>query len=294
MRDLRKTGGWPVAFAPARNTSGTTTSSRAGAGRPPTAVRPVSRGRLAGFRVAAILTGLLLLLAGAPALLAPWWLPADTGDAHAEAHRWFITVSGTADTIGAIALLVLAFRPALVLLAVETLVAVVLAAVINMPVDPWFGVIVLIMTPMLVLYPHWPRVRDVRTWWATPIKPLLLLGLATTTVLVGIGTVAIVRQFTAEDSAAAANWWSDYAEHLVLLGVVLLFAATRLPGWRVLAAAASAGWIYLGLTATLLLPNQTASWGTPYGLFGVLLGAATATTLSSKDNALRTRQCSKV
>jgi hypothetical protein len=239
----------------------------------------VSRGRLAGFRVAAVLTALLLLLAGIQALLAPWWLPADTGDAHAEAHRWFFTVSGTADTIGAVALLVMAVRPALVLLAVDTLVGVVFAALVNLPADPWFAVIVLIMTPMLVLYPYWPRVRDVLTWWTTPIKPLFVLGLATTAVVVGIGTVSFARQFTARDPAAAANWWSDYAEHVVLLGVVLLFAATGLPGWRILATAASAGWIYLGLTATFLLPNQTASWGHTYGPLGVLLGAAIATTL---------------
>ena len=252
-----------------------------------TTVPLVSRGRLTGFRVAALLTGVLLLFAGVSVLLAPWWLPADTGDAHAEAHRWFFTVAGTADTIGAVAILVLAVRPALVLLAVDTLVGVAIAALVNLPVDPWFGVIVLIMTPMLALYPHWPRVRDVLTWWTTPIKPLLVLGLATTAVVVAIGTVSLLRQYTVQDHAATANWWSDYAEHVVLLGVVLLFAATGLPGWRMLATAASAGWIYLGLTSTFLLPNQTASWGTPYGLLGVLLGTAIATTLVVDHNRAR-------
>jgi hypothetical protein len=252
-------------------------------------VSSTSRRRLTGFRVAALLTGLVMLLAGLQAVVAPWSLPGDTGDAHAEAHQWFITVAGATDISGAIGILALAIRPALKLLAVNTLVGVAVAALVNMPVDPMFGVLVLVLTPMLVLYPYWPAARDVRTWWTRPIKPLLWPALATTTAVATVAAVCYVRQFAAHDTAAAVNWWADYAEHLILLGVVLLFAATGLPGWRVLAATASAAWIYLGLIAIFVVPDQTASWRTPYALLGILLGAHSGLTVVLRRNDARRR-----
>lgn len=241
------------------------------------------RARLIGFSVAALLTGMLLLLAGVQALLSPWVLPSDTGDAHAELHRWFLTVAGVVDTCGALVILTWGIRPHTVLLGVYTFAAVVIATVINLPVDPWFGVLLLVFTPMLVLYPYWSRARDLRTWWDRPIRPLLWVGLATVIVVVVVAGVSFVRQFTAHDTAAAANWWADYAEHLALLGIGLLFAATGRPGWRLIAVTWSSAWIYLSLVALVVIPDQYASWGTRYAPLGLVVGAVTAAAL------LRTR-----
>ena len=238
-----------------------------------------SHRRLVAFRAVAALTGALLLLAAVSYLLAPWSVPADTGDPHAGAHRWFMAVAGAADMIGAISMLALAFRPKLTLLAVNTLFGVIVAALLNLPVDLWFGVILLILSPMLLLYPYWSALGGLRAWWSHPVRPLLWLGLVTTAVVIGIGAVSFVRQFTVDDDAAHANWWADYAEHVCLLGVVLLFAATRRPGWQILTAAASAAWIYLGLVAVFVLPDQTASWGPAGGLIGCAVGIATASML---------------
>jgi drug/metabolite transporter (DMT)-like permease len=60
--------------------------------------------------------------------------------------------------------------------------------------------------------------------------------------------------------ASDFNVLATNAEHLLLLALAGLLAATRRPGWRVLAGAVTAVYAYIGL-ASILLPNQPNSWG---------------------------------
>jgi len=76
----------------------------------PDSERTPRRIRLIVFRVLATLAGLFFLVAVCLHVPAPWViLQAD--EPHPELHRWFITVSGAVDVIGAGALLALVHRP---------------------------------------------------------------------------------------------------------------------------------------------------------------------------------------
>ena len=55
------------------------------------------------------------------------------------------------------------------------------------------------------------------------------------------------------DQAAQVGWWSDYAERATVFALAGVLAASRGPGWRVLRVLCSAGWLYLGLVAALVL-----------------------------------------
>jgi len=57
-----------------------------------------------------------------------------------------------------------------------------------------------------------------------------------------------------------------------------VLAASRGPGWRILATLCSAVWLYLGLVACLVLPHHTGSWGRVGGALAILVGVAFAVT----------------
>src|SRR4051794_4509175 len=101
-----------------------------------------SRGRLLAFRIIAGLLGLFFLYAGLSNAIAPWMaVPAMAGDVHPELHRWFSTVAGASDLIGAGCLLALAWRPRQPLLFFFFGVSAVVAAGINLPFVPRFAII---------------------------------------------------------------------------------------------------------------------------------------------------------
>ena len=77
----------------------------------------------------------------------------------------------------------------------------------------------------------------------------------------------------ATDQAAHAGWWSDYAERTTVFALAGVVAASRGPGWRVLRVLCSAGWLYLGLVAALVLPHHPGSWGRIGGTTAILVGA---------------------
>ena len=64
----------------------------------------------------------------------------------------------------------------------------------------------------------------------------------------------------------------DYAEHATVLALAGVLAASRGPGWRILRALCSAGWLYLGMVAALVLPHHPGSWGRIGGGVAVLVG----------------------
>jgi hypothetical protein len=241
----------------------------------PDSERTPRRIRLIVFRVLATLAGLFFLVAVCLHVPAPWViLQAD--EPHPELHRWFITVSGAVDLIGAGALLALVQRPRRTLLVAEWSLAVIIAGVIILPFQPWFAAYLALGILPLVSYPYWGEVRAFPRWWAGTRRDMLVLAVVAGAALLITAAFALPRQISGTGPAAQAGWWSDYAEHASVLAMAGVLAASRGPGWRILATLCSAVWLYLGLVSSLVLPHHTGSWGRVGGVLAVLVGAAFA------------------
>ena len=158
------------------------------------------------------------------------------------------------------------------MLAFYLLVSVLLAAVVNLPFVPSFAFILALVVPTLATYPYWSEVRDVRRWWDHANRSLLLIGAVCGVAALVVGVMAIGRQIGGTGPAVVANWWADYAEHMLLLAVAVLVASSARPGWRVLASAAAVAWVYLGMVAVFLLPDATGSWSVVGGALGLAVG----------------------
>jgi hypothetical protein len=234
------------------------------------------RWRVLTFRVVAALVGLFFALAVVFNGAGPWVVLSQSGDPQIGAHRWFLAVSAGADLILAGCLLALAYRPRFTLLVVYPAVAVVIAGAIILPFDLTFVVYLLVVVLALALYPYWGDVRAFPRWWTGANRPLLALASVVGGVLVVTAITALTRQIGGTDSAAAVDWWPDYAEHATLLGVAGILAACCGPGWRVLGTLCGVAWLYLGLVAALVLPGATGSWGRLAGVAAVLVGLAFA------------------
>jgi hypothetical protein len=234
------------------------------------------RVRLLVFRVLAALAGLFFLIAVVLHFSAPWAILQPGDEPRPELDRWFFTVSGAVDVIAAGALLALVHRPRRTLLAAEMALAVIIAAGIILPFQPTFAAILAIVVLPLVCYPYWGDVRGFRGWWAGTRRSLLVLAVVAGAALLTTAAVALPRQINGTDPTAAAGWWSDYAEHAAVLAMAGVLAASRGPGWRILATLCGAVWLYLGLVASLVLPHHAGSWGLAGGALAVLIGAGFA------------------
>ena len=231
--------------------------------------------RLIVFRVLATLAGLFFLTAVCLHVPGPWVL-LQPDEPHPELDRWFITVSGAVDVIAAGALLALVQRPRRTLLVVEMSLAVIIAGVIIIPFQPSFAAILAVAILPLVCYPYWRDVRAFPSWWDGTRRDMLVLAAVAGAALLVTAALALPRQISGTGAAAQAGWWSDYAEHVAVLAMAGVLAASRGPGWRILATLCSAIWLYLGLVAALVLPHHTGSWGRVGGVLAVLVGAAFA------------------
>lgn len=249
----------------------------------------VSGRRIVIFRILAALLGLFFTVAGLSNARAAWMIVTGTsGDLHPDLNRWFTTVAGTADLIVAGCFLALAWRPKQPLLLFYIVVAAVVAAAINLPFAPAFGILLVIVLVPVVAYPYWPEVRNARTWWQRPQLVLLGVGGLATAVAVVTAVIAIGRQIGGTDPAAQANWWADYAEHFINPALAILIASTRQPGWRLLAGLAAGVWIYLGLVAAFVLVDDTGSWGRIGGIAATAAGVVTAAACLQADADGRT------
>jgi hypothetical protein len=228
--------------------------------------------RLLVFRVLAAVSGLFFLLAVVLMATAPWVLIQPGDEPHPELHRWFFTVAGAVDVIVAGCLLALVHRPRRTLLLVNVLAAGIVAAVIILPGDPGFVFILAIAYLPMVAYPFWGDVREFTSWWARLNRPLFILALFAGSALLVTAVAAVHRQIVVNDLAAQAGWWEDYGEHASVLALAGVLAASRGPGWRILATLCGSVWLYLGLIASLVLPDYQASWGRGGGLVAVLVG----------------------
>jgi hypothetical protein len=260
-----------------------TGSSAQVAGSPST----VQRIRLIVFRVLATLAASFFLLAVVLMASAPWVLLQAGDDPHAEMNRWFRTVAGSVDAIAAGVWVALIHRPRRTLLVVEMSAAAVVAGAIILPFQPSFAAILAVAVVPLVVYPYWGDVRGFRSWWAgVPRAPLILAVLAGVA-LVGTAALALPRQVGGIDPAAQAGWWSDYAEHVMVLALAGVLAASHGPGWRILRGLCSAVWLYLGFVSALVLPHYTGSWGRIGGAIAFLVGLGFAVTAwRGADNPL--------
>ena len=248
------------------------------------APRPKSSRRLLIFRILAVLTGLFFLIAGLLNARAGWMVVVGaSGDQHPELNRWFTTVAGTADLIGAGCLLTLAWRPQLHLLFAYMVIAAIVAAAINLPFVPEFAVILAGVMPAIIAYPYWSRLRELPTWWRKPHVVMLVITALAAVVLFLVAGIDVGRQIGGTDAAAQANWWADYAEHASLVGIAGLMASSGRPGWRILGGLAAAAWLYLGVIAIFSLPNHTGSWGIPGGLAALAIGTILALTCLKGD-----------
>jgi hypothetical protein len=242
------------------------------------------------FRVVATLAGLFFIVAVVLMASAPWVLLQPNDLDRTEMNRWFLTVAGSVDAITAGVLLALAHRPGRTLLAAELAGAVIIAGAIILPFQPSFAAILAVGVVPLLAYPYWRDMGTFRSWWVGVSRALVVLAVLAGVAAVVTAAIALPRQINATDQAAAAGWWSDYAEHVTVLAMAGVLAASRGPGWRILRSLCSGVWLYLGFVAALVLPHHTGSWGRVGGVVAFLVGVGFGVTAwRGRDDQLRAR-----
>jgi hypothetical protein len=268
---------------PSARTNQANADPRSGAAKGGIEFPAVSRGRRLAFRITAGLLGLFFLYAGLSNAIAPWVaVPAMAGDLHPELHRWFSAVAGASDLIAAGCFLALAWRPTQTLLFFFLVVGILLAAGINLPFAPGFAIILALTLPALATYPYWSQLRGVAGWWHRPHVIMLAIAALAAIPTFVIAALALGHQIDGADSAAQANWWADYAEHVSLPVIAALVASSGRPGWRLLGGLAAAVCIYLGAVATFVLTDDAGSWGKLGGPAGMAFGLTLAIACLSK------------
>jgi hypothetical protein len=244
----------------------------------------VHRGRLIVFRALAALAGAFFVVAVVIMASAPWVL-LQPDEPQPQLHRWFRTVAGAVDVIAAGALLALVHRPRRTLLVAELAMAVIVAGAIILPFQPTFAAILAVAVVPLLAYPYWRDMSAFPRWWYGVHRAPLGLAVLAGAALLITAAIALPRQIGGTDPAAQAGWWSDYAEHATILALAGMLAACAGPGWRILTALCGAVWLYLGLVAALVLPDQTASWGRAGGAAAVLVGIGFALAAWREDRS---------
>jgi hypothetical protein len=230
------------------------------------------RVRVIIFRVVATLAGLFFAVAVVLMASAPWLLLQPDQEVRTELNRWFLTVAGSVDAITAGVLLALALRPRRTLLIVELTGAVIVAGAIILPFQPSFAAILAIGVVPLIAYPYWREVRTFRSWWGGVSRAVLILAALSGAALLLTAAIALQRQFGGTDEAVRGGWWLDYAEHVTVLALAGVLAASRGPGCRILRGLCGAVWLYLGLVAALVHPHHPGSWGRIGGALALLIG----------------------
>jgi hypothetical protein len=118
----------------------------------------------------------------------------------------------------------------------------------------------LLFVPLTYPYPQ-QQLRSLRPQSNLAV-PLLAVGVTTAAVLVPFAIQALCTQLAHPSGQVAGDTiWATAAEHLLLLALGGVLAATRRPGWQVLVAGIAAVYAYLGV-ASITLPDQPGSWGT--------------------------------
>jgi hypothetical protein len=237
-------------------------------------IQPVSRRRRIVFTVVASLVALALLSATAN-VLAPWTSVNIENLSDATHARWSLALEGIVDLLGLVCIVGALLRPARSALLVQYLLyAAVLAAAVIIPFSgPMFFLTVGVLLLVPLTYPH-PRELFSLSSPKGPSQVLLAVGVVAAAVLSPVAVHAIRIQATLpRGSGSDFNILATDAEHLLLLALAGLLAATRRPGWQVISSAVTATYTYLGL-ASILLANQPNSWGVAGGAASLVASAA--------------------
>jgi hypothetical protein len=235
--------------------------------------RPASRRRRVAFSIVGGLVA-LALLAATPNVLAPWTVINVEHLADPARMRWSLALEGVVDLLGLVCLVVALIRPAPSVLLVQYLLyAALLAAAVILPFSLMFLFTVGLLLLIPLTYPY-PRQLFALRSQPGPSIPLLTVAVIAAAVLLPLAAQALRTQTALpRGSGSDFNVLATNAEHLLLLALAGLLAATRRPGWKVIAIAVTATYGYLGV-ASILLPNQPHSWGVVGGAVSLLSAAA--------------------
>jgi hypothetical protein len=227
------------------------------------------------FRVVAGLLGIVQLTAGQLAV-SPWGpvaLANPSLEHHPDLHRWANALAGGPDATTALILLYLVWRPLgkplILQWFVLALMVFFLANVFFLPGSTVF--LAVLFLPVLIAYPE-PRKLLTPPWRGTPSWPVLFLALVLSAFLIPDAWRALQAQLRGADELRNYDWPSN-VEHLINLCLVALLAASRRPGWNVLALKVIVDLLYLGVAA-ISVPNAPGSWGTTGGAIAVIGGLA--------------------
>lgn len=235
--------------------------------------QPASRRRRVVFAIVGGLVALAFLTA-APNVLAPWMVVNVENLADPAHLRWSLALEGVVDLLGLVCLVVALARPARSALLVQYLLyAAVLAAAVIIPFSPMFLITVGLLLLVPLTYPY-PRQLFALRSQRGPSVMLLAVAVAAAAVLLPLAVQALRTQATLpRGSGSDFNVLATNAEHMLLLALAGLLAATRRPGWKVIALGVTTTYAYLAV-ASILLPNQPNSWGLVGGVVSLLSAAA--------------------
>jgi hypothetical protein len=235
--------------------------------------------RLIIWRIVAGLFALFFLLIGGVVLLDPWiqLVPAVTESQNPDAWRWYAAVWAAVTVIlGAGPLLMLLRRPRERPLLMQFWVLGQVATTAAWLTATWpafeFDEIIMILI-VLVAYPAPRALLSLRSEERIS-KPLLGLSLLAAVALAPVLWSNLQLQLT--DAGSEFHTTGQYM-HVVYITLLVplggLLAATRRPGWQMLAAIIGIALIYLG-AASITVPTHPGSWGMLGGLASLLGGLA--------------------
>jgi hypothetical protein len=235
--------------------------------------RTASRRRKILFLIAGGLVALALLTAS-PNVLAPWMVVNIEGLANPAELRWDLALEGGVDVLAVVCLVASLARPAQSALLVQYLLyATVLAAAVIVPFSALFLINVALLLLVPLTYPYRRELFSLKSRHGPSVAMLAVAAVAAA-VLLPIAVQALRTQATLlRGHGSDSNVLATNAEHLMLLALAGLLAATRRPGWKVIAFGVAATYAYLAV-ASMLLPNQPHSWGVAGGVASLLAAAA--------------------
>ncbi len=234
-----------------------------------------SRTRRVIFCIAAGVPALALLTA-TPNVLATWTSVNIQGLSDPQQARWDLGLEGIVDLLTLVAVVAALLRPARSALLVQyVLLAALTAGVVVVPFAAPFVFVVGLLLLLPLTYPYPRQLATLRSENG-PSMILLAVAVIAAGMLAPLAVHAIRVQATLpRGTAPDFNGLATNAEHMLLLTLAGLLAATRRPGWRVLALTVTTAYAYLGLVS-ILLPDQPNSWGILGGTASLIGSAAFA------------------
>jgi hypothetical protein len=183
------------------------------------------------------------------------------------------------DLLSVACIVTAALRPAASALLVQYVrLGALVAAAVVIPFAGWsFMIVVASVLLVPFTYPYPEQLRSLRPPATVPV-PLAAVAVIASAVLVPLAVQALRTQLAQPYGQVPGDtMWATAAEHLLLLALAGILAATRRPGWKVLIAGTAVAYAYLG-TASIALPNQPGGWGTMGGTIGLIASAAFVVT----------------